>query len=143
MKNRAKVVVDGERNEMVELSERVARDEHRSEEICLQEGTQEQQMKNSIGNKVTTKENHEKGKAENIGGSPKEVLANLGKENWEKEEESGGNGVSQHGMIVTQHNVIPKFEFLQAQTTRDCHMGPSLRINEEGLMAMSYEPDMG
>ena len=82
---------------------------------------------------------------QNIVGSPKEVLANLGKENWEKEEESGGNGVSQHGMIVTQHNVIPKFEFLQAQetTTRDCHMGPSLRINEEGLMAMSYEPDMG
>ena len=145
LKNRAKVAVDGERNEMVEPSERVARDEHRSKAICLWEGTQEQQMIKSIGNEVTTEENHEKGKAKNVGGSPKEVLANLGKENWEKEEESGGNGVSQHGMIVTQHNVIPKFEFLQAQetTTHDCHMGPSLGINKEGPMAMSYEPDVG
>ena len=73
MKNRAKVVVDGERNEMVELSERVAHDEHRSEEICLQEGTQEQQMKNSIGNEVTTKENHEKGKAEHCWKSKRSV----------------------------------------------------------------------
>ena len=39
MKNKAKVAVDGGRNEMVELSERVARDEHRSEAICLGEGT--------------------------------------------------------------------------------------------------------
>ena len=48
-------------------------------------------------------------------------------------------------MIVTQHNVIPKFEFLRAQetTTRDYHMGLSLGINEEGPMAMSYEPDVG
>ena len=48
-------------------------------------------------------------------------------------------------MIVTQHNVILKFEFLQAQetTTRDCHMGSSFGINEEGQMAMSYEPDVG
>ena len=81
MKNRAKVAVDGERNEMVEPSERVVRDEHRNEAICLREGTQKQQMKKSIGNEVITKENHEKGKAENVGGSPKEVLANLGKEN--------------------------------------------------------------
>ena len=35
----------------------------------------------SIGSEVTTEENHEKGKAENVSGSPKEVLANLGKEN--------------------------------------------------------------
>ena len=81
LKNRAKVAVDGERNEMVEPSERVARDEHRSKAICLWEGTQEQQMIKSIGNEVTTEENHEKGKAKNVGGSPKEVLANLGKEN--------------------------------------------------------------
>ena len=39
MKNRAKVAVDGERNEMVEPSERVVRDEHRNEAICLREGT--------------------------------------------------------------------------------------------------------
>ena len=81
MKNRAKVAVDEERNEMVEPSERVVHDEHRNEAICLWEGKQKQQMKKSIGNEVITKENHEKGKAENVGGSPKEVLANLGKEN--------------------------------------------------------------
>lgn len=101
MKNRAKVAMDGEWNEMVELSKRVARDEHRIEEICLREGMQEQQMKKSVGSEVTTKENHEKGKAENIGGSPKGVLANLGKEIWEKEKGSGRNGASQQGMIVT------------------------------------------
>ena len=56
MKNKAKVAVDGGRNEMVEPSERVARDEHRSEAICLGEGTQEQQTKKSIGSEVTTEE---------------------------------------------------------------------------------------
>ncbi|KAK7857078.1 hypothetical protein CFP56_019802 [Quercus suber] len=145
MKNRAKVAADGGRNERVEPSERVVHDEHRIEAICLKEGTQVQQTKKPVGFEVTSEENHEKGKAENVGGSPKGVLANLGKETWEKEKGSGGNELSQQGMTVTQHNIIPKFEFKQAQQnlTHDCYVGRGLVENEKGLMAMSYEQDVG
>ncbi|KAK7835145.1 hypothetical protein CFP56_023794 [Quercus suber] len=104
-----------------------------------------QQTKKHVGSEVTNEENHEKSKEKNVVGSPKGVLANLGKENWEKQKGSGGIEVSQQGMTVTQCNVIPKFEFMQAleTLTHDCHVGLGLVDSEEGLMAMSYEQDVG
>lgn len=78
---RTKIVVDGGQNEMVELSGRVARDEHMIEAPCLKEGTLEQQTQKIVGGERTTEENQENGKVKNIGESPKRVSANLGKEN--------------------------------------------------------------
>lgn len=45
----------------------------------------------------------------------------------------------------TQHNGIPKFDFMTAQQapTRDCLVGQVLEENEEGPMAMSYEMSVG
>ena len=147
MRNRAKTAVEGGRNEMVEVSDRVERDDHGLEAICLGEGTQVQQMEKAVGSEVTTEENHEKGKAENVGGSPKGVLANKGNEKWENAKGSGRNEASQQGMAGTHPDTIPKFEFSQAQVTlnHDCQVGLDLGLGEskEGLMAMSYEPNMG
>ena len=60
---------------------------------------------------------------------------------------SGRNEASQQGLIVTQPNAIPKFEFLQAQETlnHDYQMGLDLGLgeNKEGPMAMSYKPNVG
>ena len=76
--------------------------------------TQEQQTQKTVGGEMTIEENHENGKVKNIGESPKRMLVNSRKENWEKEKGSGGNGESLQGVTKTQHNVIPKFEFKQA-----------------------------
>ena len=60
---------------------------------------------------------------------------------------SGRNEASQQGLIVTQPNAIPKFEFLQAHDTlnHDGQVGLDLGLGEykDGPMAMSYEPDVG
>lgn len=73
------------------------------------------------------------------------MLAKVGMEILESEKESGGNRGSLPGMIGTQHEDIPKFEFVQAQEkpTLDCKVGLGLSENEDSPMAMSYVMDVG
>ena len=77
--------------------------------------------------------------------NPKEDLANLGKENWEREKLMCGNGGSVQGITGTQQGGVPKFEFISVPKapTRDCHKGLDLVEIGEGLMAMTYEMEVG
>ena len=101
--------------------------------------------KKSDGGELTAEIIHENGKVRNLGEKPSEMLAQMGKKNWERGIDMGGNGGSMQKEIGTQHNVIPKFEFkstLKAQTS-DCQVGLDLGEKTEGPVAMMYEVDVG
>ena len=142
---RIKVGVVGGRNDLIEPRGVVARDEQTTEASILDESTLGELTKKSDGGELTTKVIHEDGKVKNLGENPSETLAQLGKKNWEKGIDVGGNRGSMQKETGTQHNKIPKFEFKSAlqAPTHDCQVGLALEENTKGLVAMMYEVDVG
>ena len=123
----------------------MARDEQTNEASSLDVSTLGELTKKSDGGELTAKIIHENGKVRNLGEKPSEMLAQMGKKNWERGIDMGRNGGSMQKEIGTQHNVIPKFEFksaLQASTS-DCQVGLSFGENMKGPVAMMYEVDVG
>ena len=145
VRNRTKDDIGGGLKDQVESSGVVARDKQVTELLCLRGSTLGQQTLKVDVREMTKKDNQENGMVNNLRENSKEDLANLGKENWEREKLMCGNGGSMQGMTRTQQGGIPKFEFISVPKapTRDYQEGlDSVEIGE-GPMAMTYEMEVG
>lgn len=137
-------IVGGLKGQVV-ASNVVARDKTMTDLQCLKESTLGQKTLKADVGETNTEDNQENGMVNNLRENPKGGLANLGKENLEREQFMNGKRGRMQGATGTQHREIPKFVLISAPKapTYDCQEGLDSVESGEGPMAMSYEMEVG
>ena len=143
--NGDRVSVEEERNNLEKQREVVAREKQPIDAPFLEEGAMGQQVEKPVGGELTTKSIHENGNASKFGENTMEMLAQLGKEKWEKGTALSGKGESMQKVTETRQIEISTFDFKSARQCSPCDgpTGLDLEFTEDGLVAMNYEVDVG